>query len=190
MRKGLFEILDEFEAAPTKSDKIDVLKRYDSAALRTFFHFAFDSRIKWLLPKGSPPFKTTDPYGTEGMLLSQVRRLYLFVEGGNPNLTQPKREALFIGALESLHPKDAELLIAAKDRKLPTKGLTPAIINEAFPGTIMSKTYRKRRSDEDIDEIIAQTQKKTSSDRRRQKKEKAALRDIERNVLSADDADL
>jgi hypothetical protein len=70
------------------------------------------------------------------MLYSETRRLYIFIEGGNPNIPRVKREALFIAMLESLAPADAKLICAAKDKKLPYKGLTVKLINEAFPGLI------------------------------------------------------
>jgi hypothetical protein len=35
--------------------------------------------------------------------------------------------------LESIHPDDARVLLAMKDRKLPYKGLTPKLVAEAFP---------------------------------------------------------
>jgi hypothetical protein len=60
----------------------------------------------------------------------------LFIEGGNPNLTPLKRESLFIGLIESIDPEDAKVLLAAKDKKLPVKGITSTIVNEAFPGLI------------------------------------------------------
>jgi hypothetical protein len=41
---------------------------------------------------------------------------------------------LFIGLLESLYPKDAQLLIAVKDRKVTD--LDVDTINLAFPGLI------------------------------------------------------
>ena len=49
-------------------------------------------------------------------------------------MTPLKRETLFIGLLESIDPEDAKVLLAAKDKKL--KGITAAIVNEAFPGLI------------------------------------------------------
>jgi hypothetical protein len=38
--------------------------------------------------------------------------------------------------LEGMHPKDAELMISVKDKKLPWRGITARIANEAF-GTNM-----------------------------------------------------
>jgi hypothetical protein len=38
--------------------------------------------------------------------------------------------------LESIHPKEAKVLIAVKDKKLPYKGLTKKLVEEAFPGLL------------------------------------------------------
>ena len=70
------------------------------------------------------------------MLYSEARKFYLFVKDGHPGLTNLKRESLFITMLESVDPKDAELLIGMKDKKLPYKGINVAIVTEAFPGLI------------------------------------------------------
>jgi len=67
-------------------------------------------------------------------MYTEARRLYLFIEGGNPNLTQLKRESMFIDLLQSISPDDAKLLVAAKDKKLPYEGLTSATVLKAFPG--------------------------------------------------------
>jgi hypothetical protein len=58
----------------------------------------------------------------------------MYLNGNRPDLKKHQRENLFIGLLESLHPKDAELLIAVKDKKV--EGLNVDIINTAFPGLI------------------------------------------------------
>jgi len=50
------------------------------------------------------------------------------------NLTQAKRESLYIGMLESIDPDDAKVLLAMRTRKLPYKGLTQKLVAEAFPG--------------------------------------------------------
>ena len=65
-----------------------------------------------------------------------MRKLYLFVEGGNPNLKPNRREYLFIELLESIHPKEAELLLQVKDKKLKCNGLTYNLVKETFPKLI------------------------------------------------------
>ena len=47
-----------------------------------------------------------------------------------------KRERLFIGILESIHPQDAELVLKMVEKKMPAKGLTRKIVEEAFPGLL------------------------------------------------------
>jgi hypothetical protein len=62
--------------------------------------------------------------------------MYLFVEGGNPNLSQLKREQIFIELLESVDPQDAELLVSVKDKKLPYKNINRNLIEKTYPGLI------------------------------------------------------
>jgi hypothetical protein len=136
MRLGIAEVLKLASEQKTKEEKINVFRKNDSSALRTVLKYALDPAIKWALPPGAPPYKPTSYLDQQAMLYSEARRLYLFVEGGNPALTPLKRETLFIGLLESIDPEDAKLLLSAKDKKLPVKGITAAIVNEAFPGLI------------------------------------------------------
>ena len=70
------------------------------------------------------------------MLYQEARRLYLFLEGGNDNLTALRREQLFISFIESIDKEDAKLMLAAKDKKIPYKGITAKLVNTAFPGLI------------------------------------------------------
>jgi hypothetical protein len=62
--------------------------------------------------------------------------MYLFLEGGNDNLTPLRREQLFISFIESIDKEDAKLMLAAKDKKIPYKGINVKLVNTAFPGLI------------------------------------------------------
>lgn len=136
MRLGIFQILEKAAAFKNVEERIEVLHQNDSTALRTILKYAYDPQIVWDLPEGAPPYKPC-PYPAQEMrLMSEIRRLYLFAKGGNPNLSKLRREALFIELLESIHPEDAKLLISIKDKKLPYKSLTAKVIKEAFPGLI------------------------------------------------------
>lgn len=96
----------------------------------------FDPSIKWLLPEGVPPYKPNDLVDQQHRFYTEARKLYLFIEGGNPNLKQLRRETLFIELLECLDPADAKLLISVKDKTLTYPGVTKDIVNLAFPGLI------------------------------------------------------
>ena len=99
MKLGLAEILKKASEFEKKQDKIDWLNRWDSAALRTVLKLAYDPRIKFLLPEGKPPFKINDLPDLQSVLYNELRKMYLFLEGGHPTLNQTRREYLFIQLL-------------------------------------------------------------------------------------------
>ena len=135
-RVGVAEFFENVSKLKKKEDKIAALQHNDSYIIRTILQGTFDPRIKWALPEGVPPFKVNDLVDQENVLIKDARKLVYFIEDGAPGLKQLKRETLFIEFLESLAPADAKLVIAMKDKKLPWKGITLELINEAFPGFI------------------------------------------------------
>ena len=130
------EILTKVNNAKDKPKKIEVLKKYDTNELRMFLKGAFDEKLEWLLPEGSPPYTPNEaPVGTEHTWLKQeVKRMFHFLKGGNPQLSQMKRDNMFIQMLEGLSEEEAKLLVWAKDNELNKhyKGLTANLIKEAF----------------------------------------------------------
>lgn len=137
MRKGIAEILNEASKLKTKNEKINYLRQNDNVALRMLLKMNFDNNLVWDLPETDPPYTPCTYLDQEGMLYNEIRRMYLFHKGGNNNLSQHKREHLFIQMLESLAPADAKLVLGVKKKKLPYKGLTKNLINEAFPGLLV-----------------------------------------------------
>jgi len=133
------EILDKVSKAKTKQNKVALLKEYDSPSLRMVIKSSFDPKIKWSLPEGEVPFKRNEaPAGTEHSTLAyESRRLYHYIEGGNPALSQTKRETMFVQMLEGLHDTEADVLVAAKDGVLHQmyKGLSANVVKEAFNWT-------------------------------------------------------
>lgn len=139
MRKSIAEILKLADEAPKKQDKIEILRQYDCDPLRIILSGCYDPRVNWLLPEGEPPYKPSDLTDIEGRLYNESKHLYLFVEGGNPNLSPIKRQNIFIQMLETVTPDDAKLLIGIKDKKMPYKSITAKLVNEAFPELIPGK---------------------------------------------------
>jgi len=136
MKIGLAEILKKASEFEKKQDKIDWLNKWDSVALRTVLKLAYDPRIKFLLPEGKPPFKLNDLPDLQSVLYSELRKMYLFLDGGHPTLKQTRREYLFIQFLENLDKEDAELIATIKDKKLPYKGITKKFVEEMYPGLL------------------------------------------------------
>ena len=130
------EILTRLGKIKTKKDKVTFLKQHNTDALRMVIKASFDPKVKWALPYGEVPFIPNDaPEGTEHNVLSyEARKLYHYIEGGNNQLSQTKREMMFVQLLEGLHPNEAEVIVAAKDKVLHQKfkGLSVNVVKEAF----------------------------------------------------------
>ena len=130
------EILDKVSKIKSKKDKVKFLQEHNTDSLRMVIKSAFDPKIKWLLPEGDVPYARNDaPEGTEHSVLAyEARKLYHFMEGGNADINQNKRETMFVQMLEGLHESEADVLCAAKDKVLHKKykGLSVPVIKEAF----------------------------------------------------------
>ena len=133
------EILGKVSKLKTKKEKVTHLRQYNTDALRMVIKSSFDPKVKWALPFGEVPFAPNDaPEGTEHNMLSyEARKLYHFIEGGDNLISQNKRESLFVQMLEGLHPDEADVIVAAKDKILHQKfkGLSANVVKEAFGWT-------------------------------------------------------
>lgn len=136
MKLSVSEILKRADQLGTLQERKAFLLQHDSPAIHTILKCVFDPSVKFLLPKGKAPYKPTEFDRQESRLYAEMRKMYLFLEGGNPNLSQIKREQIFIELLESVDPQDAELLVAVKDKKLPYKNINRNLIEKTYPGLI------------------------------------------------------
>ena len=131
------EILRKVSNAKTKKEKVDLLKKHNSTALRQLMIINFDESIISELPEGDVPYTPNDaPVGTDHTRLeSEYKGLYRFFKGGDPRIKSLTRETLFVQLLEGLSAEEAELLVLCKDGRLNEKykRITKAVISEAFP---------------------------------------------------------
>ena len=122
--------------AKTKKEKIDLLRKHNSNALRQLLIINFDESVVSMLPEGDVPYTPNDaPVGTDHTRLEQeYRGLYRFFKGG-AKLPGLKRESMFVQLLEGLSAEEAELLCLVKDGRMNNKykRITKAVISEAFP---------------------------------------------------------
>jgi len=158
----IFEILDLASKQRSNAKKVEVLKTYEHLSLKTVFVWNFDESVISLLPAGDVPYgdlKDQNVYsGTLSENLSreadggesatvqdlqgrgrtslrkEYQNLYHYVKGGNNSLSSIRREMMFINLLQGLHPKEAEVLILTKDKKLTDKyKITFENVKEAYP---------------------------------------------------------
>jgi len=132
------EIFAEFQKAPTRKEKIDVLRRYDSGRFREFLFLMFSPNVEFDVEIPKTYKVNPEPEGmTMSTLHIEVSRLYRFVKGHPKKavgLTGEKQQNLLINVLESIHKDEAELLIKVMKREAKIPYLTAQIVKEAFPG--------------------------------------------------------
>jgi hypothetical protein len=130
------EILDLVHEQKTDEDKVNVLRQYETDALKSLLIWNYDDTVVSLLPEGEVPYRPNEnPLGTDhSSLRRDYKNLYNFVKGGNDSLSKVRRETIFIQILESLHPLEADILVLVKDKNLENKyDITFDIVKEAYP---------------------------------------------------------
>ena len=163
----VFEVLDAASKQRTKAKKVEVLQKYKHPSLVTIFVWNFDTSIISLLPEGEVPYGTnkedqnatgtlsgkindavekmaemgSNSLGSQDQGKASIRaeynKFYNFCKGGNPGLSNLRRETMFINILQGLHPLEAEILILVKDKKLESKyKITKEIVSTAYPEII------------------------------------------------------
>ena len=135
MKLLMNEVLQKVSNAKTKAQKIKLLQEYNSPALRAILIANFDESVVSMLPEGDVPYEKNDaPEDTEHTkLVHEYRKLYLFFKGG-ANISQNRREMLFIQLLEGLHQGEAEVLCLVKDKKIGKRWkITKQCVEQAFP---------------------------------------------------------
>lgn len=135
MKLLMHEVLQKVSNAKTKAQKVKLLEEYNTPALRAILIANFDESVISMLPEGEVPYKKNEaPEETEHTKLDhEYRKLYLFFKGG-ANISQTRRETLFIQLLEGLHKGEAEVLSLVKDRKIGKRWkITRQCVEQAFP---------------------------------------------------------
>jgi hypothetical protein len=158
----VFEVLELASKQRSNAKKVEVLKTYEHDSLKTIFIWNFDDTVISLLPDGEVPYANADEQSVYAGTLSEnlakeaaggesatgqdlngrgrtsLRReyqnLYHYVKGGNDTLSTIRREMMFINLLQGLHPKEAEVLILTKDKRLTNKyKISMDNVKEAYP---------------------------------------------------------
>lgn len=137
MTPTIAEVFKKINEARFNGDRVFILRKHDSSALRGLLKMNYDRSLVLSLPPGIPPYKPKKtPVGFgDTTLLTSAKTWYVFSKELSPTLSQSKREFLFISLLEALDSEEAQILLLAKDRKLKLN-LSAKVINEAFPNLI------------------------------------------------------
>lgn len=106
------EILDEINKNPSSLGDYKYMSPIDA-----LLKYAFDKNLKMKLKEGAVLFNpSTEPMGfCPSTLTEEYKRYYVFL---NENISEERREILFIQMLEKIHPDEAKVLILVKDQNL------------------------------------------------------------------------
>lgn len=159
-----FEVLDLVSRQRSNAKKVEVLQKYADDSLKVILIWNFDESVISLLPQGDVPYASageqtsfsgtlsskigdavskmdelsSNSLGSMDQGRSSIRKeytmFYNFVRGGNDTLSPLRRETMFINILEGLHPREAEILVLVKDKRLSEKyKITLEVVKEAYP---------------------------------------------------------
>ena len=139
--KNLYEVFDEFETAKNKQERMNVIQRNLSHTLTNVLQLTFHPDFKWKVKELPENYRIpTDmlPGLTYDSLNSQLRRLYMFREGDATaeSLTERRRTELLLQILESIEPREAEVILGIFQKDLGVKGLDYKFVKEAFPNLL------------------------------------------------------
>jgi hypothetical protein len=136
--KALYEVFDEFEKATTKQERMAVIGNNLSQTLVDVLKMTFHPDFKWKVKELPENYRMpTDvlPGLTYDSLNSQLRRLYIFQEGHPTaeNLTEKRRTELLFQILNTIEPREAEIIMGIFQKDQGVKGLNYKFVKEAFP---------------------------------------------------------
>jgi len=131
------EILDEFANAKTKEEKINVLRKNGDPRFKFFLELLHNPNVAWdvAIPEKYRP--AVEPAGLNFAYLdTEMPKMYRFMKNHPmrpPEFTAEKTTSQLQVILEALHKDEAALFAQLIQGKLKIKGLTSALVKEAFP---------------------------------------------------------
>ena len=135
--KNVYEIFDEFELAESKEEKLKVIERNLSKTLVDVLYLTFHPNYEWKYNEFPENYKIPDtkPGISICQLSTEMRKLYLFRKGdpSAEQLSERKSKELLLQFLESLEPREAEVVIGIFKKDQGVDGLTYDFVKEAFP---------------------------------------------------------
>lgn len=130
------EVFASLKQKRKKADKVQFLKDNENWALKDIIRGSMDPTIEWDLPGGDVPYTPCSAETPPSTILRENTKFAYLVKGGKgKDLPAYKRENIFLGILEGIHPEDAALLVDMINKVTP-KNITRPIVEEAFPGLL------------------------------------------------------
>lgn len=175
------EILEEVQTAKTTIERSNILrsKYTDHQPLQYILKWNFDETLKSILPEGDAPTNNEERDGPAPSSLWEYLRVFpRFVDCQVARQTAAlRRENLFLEMLGSIDPKEANVVVLAKDKNLTSvfDNVTIDVVQQAFPDLIQvaSEVAPEKTPEEQADELkaYAETLKQQAKDLNAEAKE-------------------
>jgi hypothetical protein len=135
--KNIYEIFDEFEEAKGKESKKEVIGKNLSKTLVDVLLLTFHPDYQWKIKEMPDNYlisQDTKPGISRCQLSTELRKLYLFRQGDPTaeKLSPRKQNELLIQLLESLEPREAEVIIGIFKKDQGVKGLDYEFVKKNF----------------------------------------------------------
>lgn len=140
------EMLDIINEHSSVQDRIEILNEYIGKGneykflVRSFIECLYHPGVEFDLPEGTPPYRpqtNVADYDFAGSsLFVTSKKISKFCNNTRDKISNKlKRERYLMQLLEMMHPRESELLIAMKDKKLPKqyKRFNEGLARKAFP---------------------------------------------------------
>ena len=143
MSKNIYEIFDEFELASSSKERKSVIERNLNQTLVNVLMLTYHPDYEWLVTDFPTEYKIPDtlPGISTCQLSTELRKLYLFRKGdpAAESLSDRKRKELLLQFLESLEPREAEVVIGIFKKDQGIKGLNYKFVRDCFPDMLPNR---------------------------------------------------
>ena len=148
MMISVAEVIDEVSSAKTRKERLAILAKNDCRALKACLKANFDDTIQFVdLGKKIDFVPDAAPFGhNPSTLHMEHKKFYIFMVGP-ARLTTERRRQLLCQICEGLHPDEADIFYACVRKKLKRKGLTKALVRDAFPDLLVEPTPAETSSE-------------------------------------------
>lgn len=144
MKEYVYKQLEKINKAAKTKRKAVLQEEGNKFPLNMLLSLNFRDDVELDLPAGPPPYnrdESTHEDLFEQSLAQVMRRVGVLRKGSPENIPKIRREHMFIQILESIPPKEADVLIFAKDGALTElyPNITKELVKEVFPTYVQEK---------------------------------------------------
>ena len=130
----IHEVFTDLGRQNNRESRAKVLLDNDSLALRTLMRLNYDKTIKLNL-SDEIEYKPAPLHEVYTTINKETKN---YVKLISPSLSRDKADNLFISMLESLDPREAKILYAAKNKNLKMRGLSKKLAIEVWGDRIFN----------------------------------------------------